>query len=431
MVFAKRHFIHNDQKNARRSLTVLGSWTDLELAIRPRYTYLMKSFIFFSALVVMSTATFIACSTSQEPQSNQTEALQENLKKIRTEKNLELDKKIEDIAAKFNIPAVHVQIHERGEIAYQKFLGVRAIGAPTPTAETDRYYLGHISKTLTSLLMAQLIDQKVVSWNSTLADLVGKDFTVNPLLRPITLEMLMAQRSGLVGLDKLKVMATLDKYSARRGRELIVQSALSYNPEFTPDSKTDINSTNYVVLGWILEKYTNFQWEELVKNKIFFDMGLTQCGFGLATNPKSQAVDHPLGHTLSNFKLIAEKKLNVPTAIAPAESLSCSSGDLAKLLKEINMGLYRESQFLQEETFAKLFGPSLDPKMTYAHFLVHDRVWAGGRTLTSSSLDSLFTSHMVLAPAREIVITVLVNSGSPKAREGSAKILKLLTESVQ
>ncbi len=395
----------------------------------------MKTFIFYSALVVISTVMFTACSTSQTPQSDQAGVNQENLKKIRTEKNLELDKKIEDIATKFNIPAVHVQIHERGEIAYQKFQGVRAVAIgtamPRPVTETDRYYLGHISKTLTSLLIAQLIDQKVVSWNSTLADLVGKDFAINPLLRPVTLEMLMAQRSGIVGLDKLKVMATLDKYSSRRGRELIVQSALSYNPEFTPDSKTDINSTNHVVLGWILEKYTNFQWEELIKNKIFFDMGLTQCGFGLATNPKSQAVDHPLGHTLSNFKLIAEKKIDVPAAIAPSESLSCSSGDLAKLLKEINMGLYRESQFLQEETFAKLFGPSPDPKMTYAHFLVHDRVWAGGRTLTSSSLDSLFTSHMVLAPAREIVITVLVNSGTPKAREGSAKILKLLTESVQ
>lgn len=387
----------------------------------------MKNTLFSLTLV----AFVLSCTSTPPPATDETLAQQENLKKIRAEKNLSLDKKIEAIASQFNLPALHVQIHERGELAYQKFQGVRAIETTTAVTETDRYYLGHISKTLTSLLIAQLIDQKVLSWNSTLADLVGKDFSVNPQLRGITVEMLMAQRSGLVGLDKLKVMSTLDKYSARRGRELIVQSALSYNPEFTPNTKTDISSTNHVVLGWVLEKYTNFQWEELAKNKIFYDMGLTQCGFGLAVNPKSQAVDHPLGHTLSQFKLISEKKLNVPAAIAPAESLNCSAGDLAKLLKEINMGLYRESQFLQEETFAKVFGPTQDPKMTYAHFLVHDRVWAGGRTLTASSLDSLFTSHMVLAPAREMVITVMVNSGTPKAREGSAKILKLLTESVQ
>jgi CubicO group peptidase (beta-lactamase class C family) len=392
----------------------------------------MKKFILYTIAF-----TFVsACSTTEKQDLAALESQKkEDLKKIRDEKNKTLDKKIEQIAKDFNLPALHVQIHERGDLAYQKFQGVRAVGTSsdktTPTSEKDRFYLGHHSKILTSLLVAQLIDLKVINWNSTLAQLVGKDFQLNPQLAGVTVEMLMAQRSGLVGLEKLKVMSTLDKYSTRRGRELVVQSALSYNPDFTPDSKMAVNSTNHVVLGWILEKYTNFQWEELVKNKVFYDVGLTQCGFGLATNPKSQAIDHPLGHTLSNFKLVSEKNIDVPAAIAPAESLNCSAEDLAKLLKEISMGLYRESQFLKEETFLKVFGPSQDPKMTYAHFLVHDRVWAGGRTLTASSLDTYFTSHMVLAPAREIVIIVMTNSGTPKAREGSAKILKLLTESVQ
>ncbi len=387
----------------------------------------MKKIILYITLLVI----IPSCSTTSIPLAVESEAEQGSLKKIREEKNKNLDQKIEEIATNFNITALHVQIHERGDIAYQKFQGVRAVGTATPTAETDRFYLGHLSKALTSLLIAQLIDQKVINWNSTLADLVGKDFAVNPQLRAITIEMLMAQRSGLVSPDKLKVMATLGKYSARRGRELLVQSALSYNPEFAPGSKTDVNSINHIILGWILEKNTHFQWEELVKNKIFYSVGLNQCGFGSAVNPKSQAVDHPLGHTLNNFKLVAEKNLGVANAFSPAESLSCSAGDLAKLLKEINMGLYHESQFLNEETFVKVFGPTQDSKMTYAHFLIHDRVWAGGRTLTASSLDALFTSHMVLAPAREIVIIVLINSGTPKAREGSARILKLLTESVQ
>jgi tRNA threonylcarbamoyladenosine biosynthesis protein TsaB len=79
----------------------------------------MKAFIFYSALVAISTVMLTACSTYQTPQSNQAEAQQENL---RIGKNLDLDKKIEDIATKFNIPAVHVQIHERGQLSYQKFL---------------------------------------------------------------------------------------------------------------------------------------------------------------------------------------------------------------------------------------------------------------------------------------------------------------------
>lgn len=386
---------------------------------------MMKISFVILAFIVLS------CSTPANKKAPLTDAEVSEQKKIREEKTTALNRKIERILADYNIPAVHAIIFERGELAFQKFQGVRAVEKPTSTTAEDRFYLGQNSKIVTSMLIAQLIDQKVISWESTLADLVGKDFNVNPQLRSITIEMLLSERSGLVGLDKLKVISTLSKYSVRRARELVVQSLLSYNPEFNPGTKTDLNSANHVVLGWILEKYTNFQWEELVKNKIFYDMGISACGFGLPSNAKSEAPDHPLGHTLSQLKLISTKSLDVPAAIAPAESLNCSANDFLKILKEINMGLYRESNFLQEETFAKVFGPSQDPKKTYAHFQVHDRVWAGGRTLTASSLDSSFTSHVVLAPAREIVILVLINSGTPKAREGSTKILKMLTESVQ
>ncbi len=386
----------------------------------------MKILSLFTTLLFL-----ISCSTSEVAKAPTSSAEKEEQKKIREQKNAELNKKIESIIQENNLPAVHALILERDETVYQKFQGVRAIEKNISTAEQDRFYLGKNSKIITSVLIAQLIDLKVLNWESTLGELVGKDFSVNPQLRSVTLEMLLAQRSGLVGLDKLKVMATLDKYSTRRARELVVQSLLSYNPEFTPGAKTDTSSANHVVLGWILEKYTNFQWEELVKNKIFYDVGLTACSFGLAANPKSEAVDQPLGHTLSKLKVVSAKSMDLPAAIAPAESLSCSAADFAKLLKEINLGLYSSSTLLREETFLKVFGPSQDPKMTYAHFQVHDRVWAGGRTLTSSSIDPLFTSHAVLAPAREIVILVMVNSGTPKAREGAAKILKLMTESVQ
>lgn len=379
----------------------------------------------------LCTVAIVSCSTTAPVAQKDTEAAQKEQQVAREQKNKKTDKKIEEIIESYNLPAVHAVIYERDETTYQIVQGLRSVDAKAAIKAEDRFYLGHQSKILTSILAAQLIDQKVIRWDSTLAELIGKDFNVNPLLRQITVEMLMAQRSGITAIEKLKVWPTLGKYSTRRGRELLVQSALSYNPEFTPGTRTDTNSVNHVVLGWILEKYTNFQWEQLTQNKLFYDIGMNSCGFGLPANPKSEAIDHPLGHTLNQLKVVPTKVLDIPNAIAPAESLHCSAADFSKLLKEINLGLYRSSSLLQEDTYAKLFGPSEDPKLTYAHFQVHDRVWAGGRTLTASSQDGSFTSHVVLAPARELIILVMTNSGTPKAREGAAKILKVLTESVQ
>jgi CubicO group peptidase (beta-lactamase class C family) len=390
----------------------------------------MFMYIIYLIFIILTVS---SCTTTSKKISEPT-VPDEKKVDARKEKNETLDKKIDEILRDYNIPAVHAVIIERDEPVYQKISGLRAIeDSQSNIADNDSFYLGKSSKIITALLIAQLIDQKVIRWDSTLNQLIGKDFSINPKLKEITVEMLLAQRSGIVELDKLKVMSTLHQYSTQRARSLVVQSLLSYDPKFTPDTKTDISSANYVILGWILEKYTNFQWEELAKNKILLDVGMDNCSFGLPGNKNPKTIDQPRGHTLNNFKVVSVLPTNVdlPAAVAPAESLSCPAKDFSKLLKEINLGLYRESSLLTEETFSKLFGPTQDPKQTYAHFQVLDRVWAGGRTLTASSQDSFYTSHIVLAPARELILLVMINSGAPKAREGSAKILKILTESVQ
>ncbi len=385
----------------------------------------------FLFLALSSLTTACSSPTKVEADAKANEAAAQQTKQ---QKMAALDEKLKKIKEIYNLPSYQAVIIDRNQMVYQKFEGERAVSeATTAVTANDIYYLGKNSKIVTALLTAQLIDQKVLSWNSTLEQLIGKDFSINSKLKNVTIEMLLAQRSGLVPLDKLKVMATLGSHSPRRGRDLVVQSILSYDPLFAPDTRSDVNSSAYVVLGWILEKYTNFAWEELVKNKIFLDLGMTSCVFGFPGNKNSKMVDQPRGHTLRNFKTVSvEHSLSdTPAAIAPAEGLSCPSSEFIKLLKEINSGLFRESTLLQEETFTKLFGPTQDTKLTFAHFQVHDRVWAGGQTLTSSSMDTYFTSLAVLAPSREVVLLVTVNSGTPKAREGAAKILKLLTEFVQ
>lgn len=393
----------------------------------------MKNIFLIPLLFLPLSFITTGCGTTKVEATAKAEASAEaEAQQLKQQKIATLEKKLTQIKDTYNLPSYQAVIIDRNQMILQKFEGVRAIESPTSTVTVnDIYYLGKNSKILTALLTAQLIDLKVLNWNSTLEQMIGKDFSINSKLKNVTIEMLLAQRSGLVPLEKLKVMDTLDKYSSRRGRALVVQSILSYDPLFAPDTRSDVNSSSYVVLGWILEKYTNFAWEELAKNKLFLDMGMSSCVFGFPVSKNPKAIDHPQGHTLHNLKTVTSHATQIPGAIASAEGLSCSSADFIKLLKEINSGLFRESSLLREETFTKLFGPSQDSKLTYAHFQVHDRLWAGGQTLTSTSLDAYSTSLAVLAPSREVILLVTVNSGTPKAREGAAKILKLLTEFVQ
>lgn len=378
----------------------------------------------------------IVCACSSNPKIDASDpaeiAKQEQLK----QKWDSLSAKIKNIQDDYKLPAAQAFIFDRSEFSYKYSHGVRAVNSDAQIGGDDKFHLGGSSKVISAILAAQLIDQKIITWSSTLRELLGKDIGMNSQLGNITLEMLLTQRSGLIDIKKLKVWPTLTdrKISTARGRELLVRSILSYDPQFQPNSKTSYTDSNVIVLGWALEKLTNFSWEDLVKNKIFIPMGMNSCGFGLPGSEKAEKPDQPWGHTLKGDELVAHKPVpgdDFPQAYGPAGTIHCSAADWAKLLKEINLGLFQESFLLQEATFQKLLAMSAQPPHTASMLSRYDRIWSGGATLTATGSHPSFFSLTALAPGREISLIVFVNAGTAKAQEGATKILKLLTEAVQ
>lgn len=347
-----------------------------------------------------------------------------------------LKEKIAKIQEGSQIPALQGIIAERHDTVFFYSNGVRALGQDTPIKETDKFHLGTGAKVMTAVMIGQLIDQKLISWDTPLRDLIGKDMKMNSSLGHITIEMLLSNRSGLIDVKKLKVWPTLSdgRYSTKRARALLVESILSYNPQFTPDSMTDNGNSGYVVLSWILEKLTNFTYEDLAKNKLFIPLGLTSCGFGAPGSAKAEKPNQPWGHMIKGGQLTAIKpspQADFPTAYASAGGIHCNADDWIKFLKEINLGVFRDSTFLTETTFQKMLGASRDPALTYGGFSRYERIWAGGMALASFGGNGMNYSMVTMAPGREIIFLVFTNSGAPDALKGAAQVLKLMTENYQ
>jgi len=392
------------------------------------YTKGMKTLLSISIAILFSLLT--ACSTKPAPAPDAAAAPVVN-------KKLEgLKEKVEAIQKEYDLPAVQAFIMDRDETPFKYSEGVRAVGFDTPVKEDDKFHLTSAGKAMTAILVGQLIDMKLIKWNTTLREVLGKDIGMNAVLGGITVEQLLGHTSGLIEVQKLKVWPMLHdpKISARHGRELLAKSILSYDPQFPPGSKTRASDSGYIVLGWMLEKLTNFTWEELVKNKIFNPVGMPSCGFGAPGNAKSEKPDQPWGHTMKNGKLTAvrpDEQADFPKAFAPAGSVHCSGSDWLRFLKEVNLGLFHQSFLLQEETFQKLLSFAKEEPYTYSGFARYERLWSGGPTLMLSGSNTFSFAISALAPNREIALVVLTNSGTSKAQEGATKILKLLTETVQ
>jgi CubicO group peptidase (beta-lactamase class C family) len=348
-----------------------------------------------------------------------------------------LQEKISSIQKKSGLPALQAFVVNHSTIEFSYSDGVRAAGLEVPLDKNDLFHLGSCTKAMTAILIGQLIDQKILDWNTTLSSIDPKQ-KMHPSLKDVTIEMLLAHRSGAESkLETLKVWPSLfDKtLSVKRARELLVNSILNTPAEFAPGSKFEYSNGGYVLLGWILEQTTNFSWEELMRNKIFNPLSMSSCGFGPAGMQNAENPLQPWPHKFVNNKFtpVPPNKVDAdnPAAIGAAGTVHCSGQDWIKFLNEINYGLFKESTFIREETFTKLFSESAQKGITHSSFGVSEKIWAGGNVYLILGSNGMNLALAALAPRREMVLIVLTNAGSKEATDASLQVLKLLTEYVQ
>lgn len=71
-----------------------------------------------------------------------------------------------------NVPGVSIAIVQDGQMVYAEGLGVRSLDRPEPVTSQTRFMIGSVTKALTSLLMARLVDQKKLDWTTPVVDLL-------------------------------------------------------------------------------------------------------------------------------------------------------------------------------------------------------------------------------------------------------------------
>lgn len=70
-----------------------------------------------------------------------------------------------------DVTGVAVAVVQGGKVAYQKGFGLRRRGAKAPVTPKTLFMIGSITKTLTSLMMARLVDEKKFTWETPVTEL--------------------------------------------------------------------------------------------------------------------------------------------------------------------------------------------------------------------------------------------------------------------
>src|SRR5690606_35556037 len=177
----------------------------------------------------------------------------------------------EVMAAEAPPPALAGAVVTADGFDWRGVAGVRRAGDEAPATRDDLWHLGSNTKAMTSALYARLVEQGRARWGARVPELFP-DLSIDPAWATITIEQLMAHRSGLVdaralGLSWL-IRARTDERSLPAQRTALAEAVLAAPP--TGETGTFSYSNGGYTLIWAaIERITGQSWEEAINAELF------------------------------------------------------------------------------------------------------------------------------------------------------------------
>ncbi|HEX7375010.1 MAG TPA: serine hydrolase domain-containing protein, partial [Steroidobacteraceae bacterium] len=184
----------------------------------------------------------------------------------------DLDSYAQHVLETFETPGMTIAIVERGQPAILRSYGVRRQGQPAKVDENTVFPIGSTTKAFTSAVLATLVDEGKLTWDTKVADVLPDFRLQDPFASTeMTVRDLLVHRSGLgVGAGDLMFYPASDRKPAD-----IVHSLRYLKPVTSFRSTFAYSNMMYLVAGEVVHSLTGTSWDEAVKQRIFAPLQMT------------------------------------------------------------------------------------------------------------------------------------------------------------
>jgi CubicO group peptidase (beta-lactamase class C family) len=303
-----------------------------------------------------------------------------------------------------------ILVTRAGKTFFQKPYGYRDAEKKIRLSSKDIFQLGSLTKSFTSILIMQLVDEKKLSLENKLTDFFP---SVHPE-KNITIAQLLNHTSGI----REELRDPVFRANVRAGKEVTKAEMLAYYTlqplDFEPGSKFAYSNSGYNLLGMIIEKLRGLSYEQVIRQRIFNPLGMNSSGFDYA-------------RLNSKYKTKGYAYLS-PTRIVPATvwaaSGSYSSGALYSNAEDLALW----NKALQDNKL--ITGASLEKTYTavkggYGYGWFIDSLYAKKIVSHAGNVEG-GTSYFARIPADDICIIMLINQTSTTLESIGDKIIALL-----
>jgi D-alanyl-D-alanine carboxypeptidase len=167
---------------------------------------------------------------------------------------------------------------DNGASRREETSGFAVLQGRVPLHPRDRFRVGSITKTFVAAVVLQLVGENRLALGDTIERWL-------PGLVPdggrITVRQLLGHTSGLADFadDADFVRRTVAEPQRRWTPRELVRAALAEGPVARPGERFAYASTNYVLLGMVVERATGTSLERQLRSRIFVPLGLTDTSF--------------------------------------------------------------------------------------------------------------------------------------------------------
>lgn len=333
-----------------------------------------------------------------------------------------LDAAAQGEIAKDAVPGMAIGVVFQDELVFAKGYGVRDTGSGAPVDPDSVFQLASVSKPVGATVIAALVGEGVVDWDSRISDLDPSFAMFEPwVTREITIRDLYAHRSGLPE----HAGDLLEDLGFERSEVL---HRLRFQPPAT-SFRSGYAYTNFGLTAAAVAaaRAAGADWEDLSEQKLYGPLGMT------ATSSRhADLVARPnraRGHVLVDGKWV-QKYDRQPDAQSPAGGVSSSVNDMAKWLRlQLAGGKFEGKQVVAEEALAETHLPQMMTNPTSLSGIpqFYGLGWNVGWTddgrlrLSHSGAFALGAGTTVnLSPSDGLGIVVLTNGAPTGVAEGLA-----------
>ena len=231
-----------------------------------------------------------------------------------------------DTLLKNNKAMGSITISKKGNIVYSKAIGYSFIDNQEKIESTTgtKYRIGSITKMFTAVMILQLMEENKISLNETLE----KYFPEIPNSKKITIANLLNHRSGIHNFtsepDYLNWMVN------PKTHQEMIDIISKNNSDFEPDSKMSYSNSNYILLGYILEKICKKPYSEILLERITSKLNLNDTYYGSKTDiKKNECYSYDF---LNNWLKEPETDMSIPHG---AGAIVSTPSDLTRFIEAL------------------------------------------------------------------------------------------------